>query len=273
VLLSGERGTAKSTAARAFSVMAAGKLPVTLPINATEDRVIYGWSVEDLMQGTAKRRQGLLVDAKDGLLYIDEVNLLDDHIVNIILDVSSTGVLVVQREGIAMDPIDLRFTLVATMNPEEGTLRTQLLDRFGLAVDVRALDSIDDRKAALSNVVTFDRARAGNAADADKVAQARAKDLSLRATLAAARGRTHALSVEPILELCVKVARDFSAKGQRAEQMLALAARANAAYRAAPQIDPSDVRDVARMVLWHRRGTPPAPWSTDDDARLAALTG
>ena len=99
VLLSGQRGTGKSTAVRAFSVMMCDRLPVTLPINATEDRVVGGWEINQLMESKAKWQEGLIKEAaKDKLLYIDEVNLLDDHIVNIILDVSSTGVLVVQNQ-------------------------------------------------------------------------------------------------------------------------------------------------------------------------------
>jgi magnesium chelatase subunit I len=100
VLLSGERGTGKSTAVRAFAQMIAEQLPVTLPINATEDRVVGGWKVNELIGGKAVWQRGLLEEAdKKGMLYVDEVNLLDDHIVNIILDVTSTGVLEIQREG------------------------------------------------------------------------------------------------------------------------------------------------------------------------------
>jgi magnesium chelatase subunit I len=99
VLISGQRGTGKSTAVRAFSMMVYRDLPVTLPINATEDRVVGGLDVDKLMQSDAKWKDGLLVEANGKLLYVDEVNLLDDHIVNIILDVTSTGKLDVQRDG------------------------------------------------------------------------------------------------------------------------------------------------------------------------------
>src|SRR3989441_4313106 len=99
VLISGERGTGKSTTVRAFAQMVYGSLPVTIPINATEDRVVGGWKIKELMSGNAEPQEGLLEEANGKLLYVDEVNLLDDHIVNIILDVTSTGVLVVQREG------------------------------------------------------------------------------------------------------------------------------------------------------------------------------
>ncbi|HIE02955.1 MAG TPA: hypothetical protein EYP59_22185 [Thiotrichaceae bacterium] len=116
VLLSGHRGTGKSTAVRAFALMMSEKLPVTLPINATEDRVIGGWKIDELMRGEPKWQDGLLKKANDGMLYVDEVNLLDDHIVNIILDVTSTGVLEVQRDARDSQPENIAFTLVGTMN-------------------------------------------------------------------------------------------------------------------------------------------------------------
>lgn len=100
VLVSGERGTAKSTLVRAFSLMAHGQLPVTLPINATDDRVLGGWDIDALMDSRAVKRAGLIEEAgRAGMLYIDEVNLLDDHIVNILLDVAAAGILLVEREG------------------------------------------------------------------------------------------------------------------------------------------------------------------------------
>src|SRR5262249_984378 len=136
VLATGQRGTAKSTTVRAFALMVLGRLPVTLPLGATDDRVLGGWDVEKALRNEpAGVRPGLLAQAHDeggGLLYIDEVNLLDDYLVNIILDAASGGILPVEREGIAEQARDVRFTLVGTMNPEEGSLRPQLLDRFGL---------------------------------------------------------------------------------------------------------------------------------------------
>jgi len=274
VLLSGERGTAKSTAVRAFAVMMRGRLPVTLPINATEDRVVGGWNVDAMMTGKATPHDGLLAEADKGLLYVDEVNLLDDHIVNIILDVCSTGVLVVQREGLALPPRSVRFTLVGTMNPEEGTLRTQLLDRFGLAVDVGALRTLEERKAALTNVLTFDRAQAGDATAQEFIAAARARDAERRDMLEEVRTRAHVVTVsEPILKLCVDLAAAFKVKGQRAEQILALAARAYAARRGAAAVEVSDVRAVDQVVLWHRRAIPPPPWSDDDKKTFAHVYG
>src|SRR5207248_7357981 len=157
VLISGERGTGKSTIVRAFAQMMYDDLPVTIPINATEDRVVGGWQIDELMRTNAKPQKGLLKEADGKLLYVDEVNLLDDHIVNIILDVTSTGVLVVEREGQDIqEPV--QFTLVGTMNPEEGGLRPQLLDRFGLMVRVVAEANPEQRRQILQTVLAFDEA-------------------------------------------------------------------------------------------------------------------
>jgi magnesium chelatase subunit I len=156
VLLSGERGTAKSTAVRAFSQMMYGGLPTTLPINATEDRVVGGWRIDALMNQKDEWQPGLLQEADGKLLYVDEINLLDVHLVNIILDVASTDVLVVQREGKSIET-PVHFTLVGTMNPEEGGLRPQLLDRFGLMVAVPSEQSEERRLEILETMLRFDR--------------------------------------------------------------------------------------------------------------------
>src|SRR5262249_4545355 len=158
---------------------------------------------------------GLLVEADGGLLYVDEVNLLDDHIVNIILDVSSTGVLVVQRDGLALPPRHIQFTLVGTMNPEEGTLRQQLLDRFGLAVNVVGLTNHEQRKQALKNVLQLDAALGGDAGALTAVRAARANDDARRRTLQVARQCACNIA-ESILALCVQIASEFEVEGQRA---------------------------------------------------------
>ena len=160
MLATGQRGTAKSTTVRAFALMALGKLPVTLPIGATDDRVLGGWRVEDLMQSKTEWQEGLIEEAgggpEPGMLYIDEVNLLDDHLVNIILDVASTGILTVQRDGAPRKPKRVRLSLVGTMNPEEGSLRPQLLDRFGLVVPVESATLPEQRQRILETVLRFE---------------------------------------------------------------------------------------------------------------------
>src|SRR5580704_11707773 len=150
VLIRGEKGTAKSTAVRALARLLPelevvadcryGCPPdqrvVELPINASEDRVVGTIDIEAaIKQGERRFEPGVLAEANRNILYVDEVNLLDDHLVDVLLDAAAMGVNVVEREGISvMHPS--RFILVGTMNPEEGELRPQLLDRFGLCVDV-----------------------------------------------------------------------------------------------------------------------------------------
>src|SRR5205823_4076762 len=125
-----------------------------------EDRVVGGWKIDELLRQNPEKQPGLLEEAHEKLLYIDEVNLLDDHIVNIILDVASTGILVIQREGRgdADDEKQISFILVGTMNPEEGGLRPQFLDRFGLMVNVMAETDEIRRNKILDTVLKYDEA-------------------------------------------------------------------------------------------------------------------
>ncbi|GIE98934.1 AAA family ATPase [Paractinoplanes rishiriensis] len=254
VLASGVRGTAKSTTVRAFAQAVLDDLPVTLPINATDDRVLGGWLVESLLEGGGRQQAGLLERAHRGLLYIDEVNLLDDYVVNIILDVLSTGVLEIQREGLDRRLVNLSFTLVGTMNPEEGGLRPQLLDRFGLLVRVSAESAVEQRLAILQTVLRFDeeRRRPGSA----WLAAGRERDRNHRAALLAARERLRQDRVampEPMVRLCAELAAELEADGHRGEIVTALAARANAALAGRDAVVPDDVAEVVPMSLVHRR--------------------
>jgi magnesium chelatase subunit I len=271
VLVSGERGTAKSTAVRAFAIMAYGELPVTLPINATDDRVLGGWQIEDLLRGEMKEQPGLLEAAgRKGMLYVDEVNLLDDHIVNIILDVSSTGILNVQREGLDQE-VPVQFSLVGTMNPEEGGLRPQLLDRFGLMVDVRVETEIAARAEILRAVLLLDEAIAQPASDF--LARGRQADRALKRRLDAARKRLYHVKVSSdVAALCAALAARFQSAGHRGDIVMALAARALAAYEEADQVYPSHVARVARLALQHRRHETgrrgPGYWAAEDDTAV-----
>ncbi|MFF5754872.1 AAA family ATPase [Streptomyces longwoodensis] len=273
VLVAGPRGTAKSTLVRAFALMAHGELPVTLPINATDDRVLGGWDLHALIHGEAVPRPGLLEEADDkGLLYVDEVNLLDDHLVNIILDVVSTGVLSVQREGLATAK-HLSFGLVGTMNPEEGGLRPQLLDRFGLMVAAGQLDPAA-RRYMIRTVLDFeeelDRPHSGwlTAAERD--------DTTVRERLTAARRRVpHVRVPDEVVGLCADAADRVEAVGQRGEIVATLAARALAALEGASEVDPAHLRRVLPMALRHRRPETGhgvvLDWGAEDDARVGEL--
>lgn len=272
VLISGQRGTGKSTIVRAFSHMLIGQLPVTLPINATDDRVIGGWNVSELMKSKSEWQPGLLEEANRRMLYVDEVNLLDDHLVNIILDVASTGILVVQREGQRAEQA-VSFTLVGTMNPEEGLLRPQLLDRFGLMVNVQPETDNARRLAIVQTVLDFDHARflldAGQSAPI--LDEAHEQDKLRRSQLEAARQREQQVVVTPsIAEACVMLAQELQTAGHRGEYVTALAARAHAALHETLQVTANDVRIVAPLALQHRRvGGLHAHgnmlWTKDDD--------
>lgn len=272
VLVSGQRGTAKSTAVRAFCLMMYDDLPVTLPLNATDDRVVGGWRLDELMRGKPKEQPGLLETAGNhGLLYINEVNLLDDHLVNIILDVASTGVLPVERDGISKSP-QVDFALVATMNPEEGPLRPQLLDRFGLMVQVENEDSSERRLEILDAVLKLDEARYKKQTrwlDAGREA-----DLERRGILESARGQLYDVSVEAILPLCADIAAAFQAPGHRGDKVMVLAARALAALKGDKGATAAHVRAVVPLALRHRRsGTGlggQSYWSVEEDGHTLA---
>ncbi|MGW5416925.1 AAA family ATPase [Actinomadura geliboluensis] len=275
VLITGERGTAKSTAVRSFSLMAHGRLPVTLPINATDDRVLGGWRVEALLEGRHERQPGLLEQAgQAGLLYVDEVNLLDDYLVNIILDVASTGVLEVQREGLDRSLTAVTFTLAGTMNPEEGGLRPQLLDRFGLLVPVTAESAPQQRRLILDTVLRFEAESA--AGRSGWLAEAEAADTERRELLLRARAACPGVDLpENIRDLCARIAGEFRLAGHRGELNLCHGAQAVAALDGRDQAVPEDVRVVAPHALVHR--IPDAAygddisWTDKDQERLDAL--
>lgn len=157
VLLRGEKGSAKTTLARGLAALMDDAPFVELPLGATEDRLLG--SIDIAAALTANRvsfRPGLLADAHGGVLYVDEVNLLADHLVDTLLDVAASGVNRVERDGVAHQH-DARFVLVGSMNPEEGELRPQLLDRFGLCVEVRAPLDPADRAEIVRRRLAFDR--------------------------------------------------------------------------------------------------------------------
>lgn len=254
VLISGQRGTAKSTTVRAFASMVYQHLPVTIPINATEDRVIGGWQVQKLIEGKTEKLPGLIEEANNKLLYVDEVNLLDDHIVNVILDVTSTGKLVIQRDGLN-EQRDVRVTLVGTMNPEEGGLRPQLLDRFSLMVDVTTVPERAMRREILTTVLRFDQAlqqeEKGQVSAFIEDGQRQTKQVYCE--LEAARTRyTRIEQSSEVTDACVRLAEGFQVEGHRADYLLALAATAYAARYDQARTTLEGLRAVAELVLRHR---------------------
>jgi magnesium chelatase subunit I len=260
VLVTGKRGTAKSTMIRSFAVMAFGELPVTLPIGVTDDRVLGGWRLDTLVRAKTNWQAGLIEKASASasrMLYVDEINLLDDHVVNIILDAASTGILHAHRDGSDRPAKSVQFALVGTMNPDEGWLRPQLLDRFGLVVmgDVspQAADqAIEHRRQVLANVLRFDEAHDGEAPD--RLAKLRESDRTNQERLLAARRACKEVQVgEPVMRAAARLAHAFEVEGHRGEVTLIRAARAVAALDGAPVVTSKHLSAVAELSFVHRR--------------------
>jgi magnesium chelatase subunit I len=278
LLVSGERGTAKSTIARSFAHMMYGKLPVTLPINATDDRIMGGWEINSLLRGDEdpEWKDGLLKQAGErGMLYIDEVNLLEDHIINLILDVVSTGVLTVERDGVDDTDTDVSFMLVGTMNPDEGPLRPQLLDRFGLLMPIEAERDRAIRRKILLHRLKFDIERAKDSSS--WLAEGKEDDGVTKVELEEAKDR--AASIDPteypaLLDLCARIAEEFNVVGHRAELVMARAACAAAAIAGLEVPTVAEVAGVAPYAIMHRRNDDSAEgfkWSDPEKKRLAQV--
>ncbi len=266
VLIRGEKGTAKSTAVRALAQVLArvdeGARLVELPIGATEDRVVGSLDLQRVLRdGEHAFSPGLLARAHGGVLYVDEVNLLHDHLVDVLLDAAAMGRVHVERDGVSHSH-EARFMLVGTMNPEEGELRPQLLDRFGLTVDVYASRDVDTRVEVIRRRMDFEADPDGFAAryTADDV------DLSRRISLARAMVAAVALpdnELRRIAALCAA----FDVDGMRADLVVARTAVAHAAWRSTwaseatgdvvLRVEEQDVRVAAELALPHRRRRDP----------------
>ncbi|MEI6064411.1 MAG: AAA family ATPase [Pseudanabaena sp. ELA748] len=268
VLLSGDRGTGKSTLVRSFGAMVNQKQPITLPINATEDRVVGGWDMQKIMtSGELIPKKGLLEQAHESILYIDEVNLLDDRIVNIILDVSSTGILNIEQEGQDEKNKQIDFCLVGTMNPNEGGLRPQLLDRFGLMVQVVTEQDEAKRSQILKNVLLYEAERF---TDSKTVSDAeRKKDLEIVKNLNKARELFQNQSIsDELANVCAKVAKAFATEGHRADYIMALAAIAHASLNGKKSANAEDVLKVARFALQHRQRGGTLAWDAEREQKV-----
>ncbi|MEI7968250.1 MAG: magnesium chelatase ATPase subunit I [Betaproteobacteria bacterium] len=220
---------------------------VDLPLGATEDRVVGALDLERaLAQGVKAFEPGLLARANRGFLYIDEVNLLEDHLVDVLLDVAASGENVVEREGLSVRH-PARFVLIGSGNPEEGELRPQLLDRFGLSVEVRTPADVPTRVEVVRRRDEFERA--------PEVFHARwiREDERLRRKIVAAQKRLGDVSVpDSILELAARLCLQLGTDGLRGELTLVRAARAVASLEGDPEVTGRHLRCVAPAALRHR---------------------
>lgn len=282
VLIRGEKGTAKSTAVRALAellpqqkiiancpfgcdpdspefwcdncrasdshVIAYGRRHlVELPIGATEDRLLGSINLEEaLAKGDSKFEPGLLAEANRGILYVDEVNLLDDHLVDSLLDAAAMGRNIVEREGVSVAH-PARFTLIGTMNPEEGELRPQLLDRFGLCVEVKGLEEENLRREVVKRRLDFEKSPEiflVSFKDAEI-------DLGLKIKQATLRLSDIELS-DDIIDQAVKISLCLGVDGHRGDLTVIKTALTLAAWKNKNKPDETDIIESAELALPHR---------------------
>lgn len=254
VLIEGPRGMAKSTLARGVAQLLPGGQFVTLPLGASEERIVGTLDLDAALgEGRAQFSPGLLAKADGGVLYVDEVNLLPDHLVDLLLDVAASGVNHIERDGISHQHA-AHFVLIGTMNPEEGQLRPQLLDRFGLKVILDAQPQPAARAEIVRRRLAFDADPQGF------VEQWQPQQQALRERCLAARELLSQIalddaSVNQIAERCYAAGVD----GLRADLVWLRAARAHAAWRGDRGINTADIDAVEAFALEHRRRQAPAP--------------
>lgn len=247
VVIRGGKGTAKTTAVRSFAALLDDAPLVNLPLAATEDALIGSVDLESVLStGAAQLRPGLLARADGGVLYVDEVNLLADHLADVLLDASATGQVSVERDGVSLTSRS-DFLLVGTMNPEEGELRPQLLDRFGLAVDVRASVDPAERAEIVRRRLAFDRDPQAFCA---RWATA---DTELAGQIRSARARFPQVEIsDAALQWIAHLCATLGVVGLRADIVAATAARAHAAWAGRGAVTDADIEAVAPLVLAHR---------------------
>ncbi len=253
VLLSGEKGTAKSTLARGLAVITDGQKVVELPLNVTEDRLVGAVDFSRaLLDGQSVLEPGILMEADGNILYADEVNLLSDFAVNALLEAAASGRNVVEREGISCAH-DSRFVLIGSMNPEEGKLRPQLLDRFGLYVEVEGEKDVSMRVEIMRRRLQFEQDPQGF------LRRWEGETLRLKKKVLKARELLPEVSVtENVRNLAASLAADAGCCGHRGEIAVVEAARAAAALGGRKLPNTEDIREAAKYALAHRAGGCPS---------------
>ncbi|MDO5422188.1 MAG: ATP-binding protein [Eubacteriales bacterium] len=304
VLIRGEKGTAKSTAVRALAALmptlqkvkgcrfgcdpdgtdfcpeceahleageplerTEGKMQVIdLPVSATEDRVVGTLDIEyAISHGTKKFECGILAQANRNILYVDEVNLLDDHVVDVLLDSAAMGVNTVEREGISYSH-PARFTLVGTMNPEEGDLRPQLLDRFGLVVDVCGENSKEQRAEVVRRRLEFEENPEQFARQYEPEQQRLAGQiLQAKERLGSVRYENEILLMAAALSLTLGV------DGHRADITMIKTAMTLAAFEGRTKVSREDLKNAAVLVLPHRMRRTPFENGVLDEAAIEQI--
>ncbi|MDY6029175.1 MAG: AAA family ATPase [Acidaminococcaceae bacterium] len=286
VLIKGEKGTAKSTAVRALAellpalptvqgckfgcdpgdrsmycdecavresrgetlpVISAGMKVVELPVSATEDRVVGTLDIEHAIKhGEKKFEPGILAQANRNILYVDEINLLDDHVVDVLLDAAAMGINTVEREGVSYSH-PARFVLVGTMNPEEGDIRPQLLDRFGLSVTVTGEHEPEQRVEVIKRRLAYEQ-------DPDAfISEWREEQMLLAEKIMRARELVHEVKIkDATLATVAKLAVELGVDGHRADITVIKTALTCAAFNGRSEVAADDVRSAAKLVLPHR---------------------
>jgi magnesium chelatase subunit D len=266
VLVRGERGNAKSTAVRGLAELLAPAPLIEVPLGATLDRLVGSIDVAQALGGVHAVERGLLGRADGGMLYVDEVNLLPDHLVDAMLDAAASGVVRVEREGVSGTD-DARFTLVGTMNVEEGELRPQLLDRFGLGVDVRTPSDPAVRAEIVRRRLAFE---ADPTTFVERFA-AEQSQVAARVTAARVRYGQVRLGERELLRITAACAA-LGIDGIRGDLVTARAARALAALEGADEVAEGHVRRAAELALAHRRQRDPLnPEKADPESLQRAL--
>ncbi|SHI84514.1 magnesium chelatase ATPase subunit I [Desulfofundulus thermosubterraneus] len=307
ILIRGEKGTAKSTAVRALAALlpeidvvadcpfscdpddittmcmdcrqrlAAGEeLPrakrkmrvVDLPVSATEDRVVGTLDIEQaIKKGEKHFEPGVLAQANRGILYVDEVNLLDDHVVDVLLDSAAMGVNTVEREGVSFTH-PAQFILVGTMNPEEGELRPQLLDRFGLCVHITGIMDPELRVEVIRRRAAFEEDPEGF------TRQWEGEEEKLRRQIVAAKKLLPEVEIpEEMLYLIAKIAIEMGVDGHRADLVMMKAAKTMAALAGRTEVTRDDVHSSVNLALLHRMRRKPFQEMDIDREKLQVIMG
>lgn len=247
VLIRGEKGTAKSTAVRALSDLLTGIRVVNLPVSATEDRVVGTLDIEyAIREGGVRFEPGLLASAHNNILYVDEINLLDDAIVDALLDAAAMGINTVEREGVSHSHPS-QFVLVGTMNPEEGELRPQLLDRFALSVEVTGESSVQDRMEIVRRRLAFE-------ANPERfLKQYAVQQNNLQVQIMQARHRLNQIELsEQMIEWAAHIGVRLEVDGHRADITVMKTAMAIAAFAGRTDVRQQDMIEAALLALPHR---------------------